>query len=548
MKNNPELVDKLYRQFMVIVSETNGISLDDTLSLMETGHLGKEDQEVHAAIQSFRATLLHFQIDQSHIEHLFDHPFGAALYRFFKHFPLSFREEHTHLTGSLQADFIFPRLLALLNGPGAEHVKKQLETVYGEQSRKIESVEDVDRLIRLGEDDRFDRYLKILLLPKLILLSREAHAEAAYHLAETMFRRYNVGGIRLKFTLSRATSDQTEVIPGIDALRPEDVALGLYDGFKKFQAEQPNFEFILSPCFRKEPDFFDDQRFKSKAEDVNHQIKEILDLLDRFPQLEPHLREVDTVGNERNFFSKKHFFNLHRGFRKLQSRGFKIRSHHGETWTCLRKGIQAVDNAMNIWHIDTLEHGLSLGINPNFYFHSIYQRVRQRNQQGLPLLANTLERNEVEDMRFEDEHRYLIGKLVAGEPLTSPEQQLFAKAKFHTSTEVEQYQHDVLNRMIQKKVSLIALPSSNHKLTTLVADYKDHPFSWWEKKGVKLGVGTDNYVTLNTDYIKEMMILLFTDAFNLKITKLLMVTTGETRRRFLAHVLWKMRKDTTAEG
>ena len=57
-------------------------------------------------------------------------------------------------------------------------------------------------------------------------------------------------------------------------------------------------------------------------------------------------------------------------FRKLQYRGFRIRSHHGEVWKTLRKGIQAVDNAMNIWRIDTLEHGLSLGINPNFYFHS----------------------------------------------------------------------------------------------------------------------------------------------------------------------------------
>lgn len=548
MKNNPELVNKLYRQFMVIVSETNGISLDDTLSLMDTGDLGKDDPEVHAAIQSFRRILLNFQIDQTHIEHLFDHPFGQALYRFFKNFPLPFREEHTHLTGSLQADFIYPRLMELLNGPGAAGVRKQIETVYGADGLKIDSLADVDRLVRLGDDDRFDRYLKILLLPKLILLTRQAHEDAAYHMAQTMYRNYNVGGIRLKFTLSRATSDQTEVIPGIGTLTAEDVALGLYDGFKRFQAEQPQFEFILSPCFRKEPDFFDNQRFASKAEDVNHQIREILDLIERFPQLEPHLREVDTVGNERNFFQKNHFYNLHRGFRKLQSRGFKIRSHHGETWTCLRKGIQAVDNAMNIWHIDGLEHGLSLGINPNFYFHSIYQRVRERNQQGLPLLANSLERNEVEDMRFEEEHRHLIGKLVSGTPLNANEQQLFAKAKFHTATEVEQYQHDVLNRIFHKDVSLIALPSSNHKLTTLVKDYKDHPFSWWEKKGLKLGVGTDNYVTLNTDFIKEMMILLFTDAFNLKITKLLMVTTGEIRRRYLAHILWKMRKKLLSEG
>ena len=52
------------------------------------------------------------------------------------------------------------------------------------------------------------------------------------------------------------------------------------------------------------------------------------------------------------------------GLRHLQYNGFKIRSHHGEAWKTLRKGVQSVDNSMNIWRIDTLEHGLSLGINP----------------------------------------------------------------------------------------------------------------------------------------------------------------------------------------
>ena len=54
--------------------------------------------------------------------------------------------------------------------------------------------------------------------------------------------------------------------------------------------------------------------------------------------------------------------------------------------------------------------------------------------------------------------------------------------KFHNAREIEHYQHDVLNRMINKKVSLVALPSSNLKLTGCFPDYKDHPFSWWEKK------------------------------------------------------------------
>ncbi len=91
-------------------------------------------------------------------------------------------------------------------------------------------------------------------------------------------------------------------------------------------------------------------------------------------------------------------------------------------------------------------------------------------------------------------------------------------------------------------MSLISLPSSNNKLTGRFEDYKEHPFSWWEKKGVDLGVGTDNYVTLNTNYLQEILILLLTDSDNLKITKLLMVTTGEDRRPYISHLLWKMRK------
>jgi adenosine deaminase len=99
--------------------------------------------------------------------------------------------------------------------------------------------------------------------------------------------------------------------------------------------------------------------------------------------------------------------------------------------------------------------------------------------------------------------------------------------------------------MIDKELSVIALPSSNKKLTGQFEDYKEHPFSWWEKKGVKLGVGTDNYVTLNTNYIREMMILLITDSTLLKITKLLMVCTGEKRRPYLSQQLWTQRKKVT---
>jgi adenosine deaminase len=254
------------------------------------------------------------------------------------------------------------------------------------------------------------------------------------------------------------------------------------------------------------------------------------------------MHNVDTVGNERDLYRKSHFEEMRVGLRRLQFRGFKIRSHHGETWHTLKKGVQAVDNAMNIWHIDTLEHGLSLGINPNFYFHMLFERIMAANLDGRKLSKKSSDYAELMDMDWMD-YEDVREKLINGKKLTQEEIKLFIKIKFFTAREIEHYQHDVLNRMIDKDVSLICLPSSNQKLTYFFPDFKDHPFSWWEKKGVSLGVGTDNYITLSTDFIKEMLILLFLDSQNLKITKLLMVVTGESRRPLISHLLWEMRQD-----
>src|SRR5262249_41464886 len=152
---------------------------------------------------------------------------------------------------------------------------------------------------------------------------------------------------------------------------------------------------------------------------------------------------------------------------------------------------------------------------------------------GQPITAKDPEYRELMELDWGN-YRPVLDLLLKGQKLTTDEQVQFVKAKFHTAREVEHYQHDVLNRMIQKSVTLISLPSSNNKLAGQFEDYKDHPFSWWEKKGVQLGVGTDNYVTLNTNYIQEMLILLYTDPEALKITKLLMVCTGENRRPYIS--------------
>lgn len=538
---NMEVHKQLTAAVTTIISETNGISLSDTIDLLVSSDLQQSHPEAFKQVAEFRELLNRFQINDVTISALLKHPLSAALAEFFKNFPLKYNEEHIHLTGAITADFIYPRLKKLLEGPHKEIYEQKISEVYGPTALPIRSVEDVDRLIRLQENEGFSRYLKILYLPKLIFISREAHEEAAYHLANDLYYKYNVGRIRLKFSLSRSTSSSSEQIPGIDDVTSEDVVLGLYDGFRKFQEKHPDFDFILSPSFRKEANHFDAEKFANRQAHFMEQINEIVRMLDKYPFLVRHMTDVDTVGDERELYRKEHFNEMQSGFRKLQYRGFKIRSHHGETWHTLKKGIQAVDNAMNIWHIDTLEHGISLGINPNKYFHRIYQEIHEKNQKGVAITdKDPLYRELVElDWGF---NRDVLEKILKGTKLNADEDILFVKAKFHTAREVEHYQHDVLNRMIQKGVTLVSLPSSNNKLTGKFEDYKEHPFSWWEKKGVQLGVGTDNHVTLNTNFIYEMLILLYTDAVNLKITKLLMVTTGETRRPYISHLLWKMRK------
>lgn len=534
-------MSELGRILIKLISETNGVSLLDTLELASHSVLFKQRPAAMRAAVEFRNLLFDCSRSTVEIETLFDHPVAEALKNFLETFPLPFREEHTHLTGSLDASFVYPRIAEQLEGPHAEALKAKIVQIYGPDALPIRSEQDVDRLIRMRDDVGFDRYLQVLTLPKLVLVDRQAHADAAYHMAKRVYSDFNVGSVRLKFSLSRATTNPTDALP-VAAVDPEDVVLGLYEGFERFRAEESQFDYILSPSFRKESHFYDSTRFSSKRDDFLHQVDTLQHLLEKHPELRDKVTDVDTVGDERDHYRKIHFEEMRLGFRKLQFAGFSIRSHHGETWRTLRRGVQAVDNAMNIWHINALEHGVSLGVNPNFYFHLVFERVLEKNTAGIAIERRSREGYELEEMDWQG-HRDVLDRLFAGEPLGAADRRRFIKAKFHTAREVEHYQHDVLNRMINKGVGLVALPSSNIKLTDSLASYKDHPFSWWEKKGVALGVGTDNYVTLNTDLIREMLILLFTDMENLKITKLLMVATGEARRPVVSHLLWGMRQD-----
>ena len=523
-----------------IISETSGISINDTLEIAARSLLVKERKPLQRDIQHFRRLLAEFQQDQADIHTLLDHSVSQALSKFFSQFPLKYREDHIHLTGSLNASFIYPRLKKLLQGPKQKIYQEKIIAIYGKQALPIESVEDVDLLIRLQQDEFFERYLKILLLPKLVLTNRKAHREAAHHMASELYHKHNVGFIRLKFSFSRQSAKAEDTIPGIEKLTAEDIVLGLYEGFKQFQDQHQDFDFILSPSFRKETHFFDNSKFDSKKTYFDQQVDKIIKMIKKYPFLKEKMINVDTVGDERELYRKIHFEEMKHGLRKLHYQGFQIRSHHGETWNTLKRGVQAVDNALNIWHIDTLEHGLSLGINPNFYYHMLFERVMEENNNHRPLRKGQTDYYEISEMEWNDQS--IKEKLIEGKKLTQKEILSFIATKSLAAREIEHYQHDVLNRLIDKEVTVIALPSSNKRLTHFLPDHKDHPFSWWEKKGLKLGMGTDNYITLNTNFLQEMLILLYTDPQNLKIMKLLMVATGETRRPYLGQLLWSMRE------
>jgi adenosine deaminase len=545
MKEDSKIVSRLSKFLTFIIGETNGITLSDTLDLLIRSPEVLADAELHSAFSEFSELLKRFQNNPIDISRLLDHVVGRALRNFFKNFPLTFHEDHIHLTGSLEPEFLFPHIRDLLAGDLDMVYSAKIVEIYGADALPIASPKDINRLIRLKPNEKFDRYLEVLMLPKLILQTREMHRKAAFHMAESQWKKYNVGRIRLKFTLSRSNNLGNEQIPGKKDLTEEDVVLGLYEGFHEFQQKLPGFDFILSPSFRKEANFYDTKNFASKKEHFDYQVEKILELIRNFPFLSNHLLEIDTVGEESELFRKKHFQIMKDGIRRLQYHGLKIRSHHGETWKCLRNGIQSVDNAMNIWHIDTLEHGLSLGVNPNYYLHLLYQRVMEKNRQSKPIVPGTQDYLELEDLDWTD--RRIFDYLAQGVKLSATEEKGFIKTKFHTARELEHYQHDVLNRMISKKISVVSLPTSNRRLTNVIPGFQYHPFSWWEKKGVQLKIGTDNYVTLNTDFLQELLILLCSDADNLKIMKLLIVITGEDRRAFISHNLWEMRKTFVGE-
>ena len=99
-------IDLLREHLIDIISETNGITLSDTLELCENSDFSNEYPKVKKQIHSFRRLLSEYQQNEVEISTLLEHPLASALFGFFKDFPIKYNEEHIHLTGSLTAEFI----------------------------------------------------------------------------------------------------------------------------------------------------------------------------------------------------------------------------------------------------------------------------------------------------------------------------------------------------------------------------------------------------------------------------------------------------------
>ena len=100
---NNKLIDSLSDYLIKLISETNGISLADTLELAVLGESKDDHPQIKKSILEFRRLVYGFQTDEVEINTLLAHPVARALFIFFKKFPKPFIEEHIHLTGSLNA-------------------------------------------------------------------------------------------------------------------------------------------------------------------------------------------------------------------------------------------------------------------------------------------------------------------------------------------------------------------------------------------------------------------------------------------------------------
>jgi len=154
------IVQELKLLLVKIISETNGVTLQDTLELL-LQEPGIQEKASFRYIQEFRKLVSGFQNDEVDVSTLLNHPMGKAFFEFFRQFPLNYHEEHIHLTGSLNSNFIWPHLEKMIKGSNGKQILSKIQSVYGRDELVLESPENVDELIRLKEGEHFQTYLSL---------------------------------------------------------------------------------------------------------------------------------------------------------------------------------------------------------------------------------------------------------------------------------------------------------------------------------------------------------------------------------------------------
>ena len=82
-------IESLTQAFIEIISETNGITLNDTLELMINAEAIRKDSYLSRQIHEFRGLISAFHTDQIGIETLLGHSVSYAVVEFFRRFPLT---------------------------------------------------------------------------------------------------------------------------------------------------------------------------------------------------------------------------------------------------------------------------------------------------------------------------------------------------------------------------------------------------------------------------------------------------------------------------
>ena len=115
LREKDQLTDQITHYLTRIISDTNGVTVNDTLNLLLNSKELIQNQRIHSLFKEFHQKLLRYQPGQSDINQLLEHPVSKGFYQYFKNFPLRYQDDHIHLTGSLTADFIYKHLKQMLS-------------------------------------------------------------------------------------------------------------------------------------------------------------------------------------------------------------------------------------------------------------------------------------------------------------------------------------------------------------------------------------------------------------------------------------------------